>query len=120
MKLKLPLLFLAFITVVFNSSAQEYETCSFSEDAWSGDTAAITAFLISCGRIDTTNYDEQGKKTTGKPHHQAITMKLNNGKVIHNDSIYFIAEEMPSFQGGEEKLLNHLKTNIQYPAKAKS
>jgi TonB family protein len=120
MKLKISLFILCLIGSSSLSNAQDYETCSFSEDAWSGDTAAITAFLISCGRIDTTNYDEQGKKTTGKPHHQSITMKLNNGKIIHNDSIYFVAEVMPSFQGGEENLMKHLKTNIHYPPQAQS
>lgn len=102
-----------------NLHAQDYETCSFSgEEAWAGDTAAITAFLISCGRIDTTSYDEHGKKTKGKPHHQTISMKLNNGKVLHNDSIYFIAEEMPSFPGGDEGMLKYFKDNVHYPAGA--
>src|SRR5215207_2341050 len=104
MKLNLAAVVL-FVSLSLTSAAQDYETCSFSgEDAWAGDTAAITAFLISCGRIDTTNYDEHGNKTKEKPHHQSITMKLNSGKVIHNDSIYFIAEEMPSFPGGEDAL----------------
>lgn len=102
-------------------SAQDYETCGYSgEEAWAGDTAAITAFLISCGRIDTTSYDEQGKQTTGKPHHQKITMKLNNGKVLRNDSIYFLASEMPSFPGGDEALMNYLKEHIKYPAAARA
>lgn len=101
--------------------AQEYETCSFSgEEAWAGDTAAITAFLISCGRIDTTSYDAQGKKTTGKPHHQTISMKLNSGKVLHNDSIYFIAETMPAFPGGDEGLLTYFKEHLRYPAAARA
>jgi hypothetical protein len=46
MKLKTHLLFAALLLTIIKSSAQEYETCGFSEDAWSGDTAAITAFLI--------------------------------------------------------------------------
>jgi TonB family protein len=120
MKLKLlPALFS--VLICFNASAQEYETCGYSgEEAWAGDTAAITAFLISCGRIDTTSYDEQGKKTTGKPHHQSITMKLNSGKVLRSDSIYFLADEMPSFPGGDEGLLAYLKEHIRYPAAARA
>ena len=119
MKHLLTLLMIAIFVVPVQ--AQDYETCGYSgEDAWAGDTAAITAFLISCGRIDTTNYDAQGKKTTGKPHHQTITMKLNNGKVLHNDSIYFLAESMPSFPGGEEELIKYLKDHIRYPASARA
>jgi len=119
MKLKISVLIVAMIFTVLKSSAQDNETCGFSEDAWSADTAAITAFLISCGRIDTVNYDENNKKTTGQPHHQSITVKLNSGKVLHNDSIYFIAEEMPSFEGGDENLMKYLKTSINYPAPAR-
>ncbi len=104
-----------------NSYAQEYETCGYSgEEAWAGDTAAITAFLISCGRIDTTNYDENGKQTSGKPHHQKIVMKLNSGKELHNDSIYFIAELMPAFIDGDEGLLKFMKEHIRYPANARA
>jgi TonB family protein len=120
MKLKSSLLFPAFFIAIINSSAQDYETCSFSEDAWAGDTAAINAFLISCGRIDTTNYDENGKKTTGKPHHQSITMKLNNGKVIHKDSIYFIAEKMPQYPGGDFELMGDISHQVRYPAAART
>src|SRR5690242_2284348 len=98
---KIVVLFLLFALAVSTVQAQDYETCSFSgEEAWAGDTAAITAFLISCGRIDTTSYDENGNQTTGKPHHQKITMKLNSGKVLRNDSVYFLASEMPAFPGG--------------------
>jgi TonB family protein len=104
-----------------NSYSQEYDTCGNSgEEAWAGDTAAVRAFLISCGRIDTTNYDEQGKKTKGKPHHQKIVMKLNSGKELHNDSIYFLAESMPLFPGGDTGLLNYLKEHIHYPAAARA
>jgi protein TonB len=121
MKLKIPVLLIFLTATVLHTYAQEYETCSFSgEEAWSGDTAAITAFLISCGRIDTTNYDANGKKTTGKPHHQSISMKLNNGKELHNDSIYFLADVMPVFPGGDEALMNYLKEHIHYPAAARA
>ncbi len=106
--------------VSFSSIAQEYETCGYSgEEAWAGDTAAITAFLVSCGRIDTTSYDENGKKTEGKPHHQKIVMKLNSGKVLHNDSIYFLSEVMPAFPGGDGALLQFLKEHIRYPLAAR-
>lgn len=118
--MKFQIVVLAFVLATYNSTAQEYETCAFSEDAWAGDTAAITAFLISCGRIDTTNYDEQGKKTAGKPHHQSITMKLNSGKIIHNDSIYFIAEKMPEYPGGEDALRTDIINAVHYPAAART
>ena len=113
-------LLIIFLLTGLQSFSQDYETCSFSgEEAWAGDTAAITAFLISCGRIDTTNYDENGKKTTSKPHHQSITMTLNNGKVLHNDSIYFLTDSMPQFPGGDEALIKFLGKNIRYPSPAR-
>lgn len=113
------------LTILFalasSAFSQEYETCGYSgEEAWAGDTAAITAFLISCGRIDTTSYDEHGKETKEKPHHQKIVMKLNSGKVLHNDSVYFIAAEMPRFGGGDDALMNYLKENVHYPASARA
>lgn len=121
MKLKLISVAFIFSILTYATQAQDHETCGYSgDDAWAGDTAAITAFLISCGRIDTTNYDEQGKKTTGKPHHQKIVMKLNSGKELHNDSIYFLAETMPAFPGGDEGLLKFLKEHIRYPAAARA
>ncbi|MEO8085849.1 MAG: energy transducer TonB [Bacteroidota bacterium] len=121
MKLKKITTILFLSTVALNTSAQDYETCGNSgEEAWAGDTAAITAFLISCGRIDTTSYDEKGKKTTGKPHHQKIVMKLNSGKELHNDSIYFIAQTMPSYPGGDEAILKYMKEHIHYPGAARA
>jgi len=112
---------LLFFIFSLSAFAQDYDTCGNSgEEAWAGDTAAITAFLISCGRIDTTNYDEHGKKTKGKPHHQKIVMKLNSGKELHNDSIYFVAESMPSFPGGDEGLIKYLKEHIHYPPAARA
>jgi len=119
MKLQTLILISLMLSMAFTSYAQDYETCSFSEDAWAGDTAAITAFLISCGRIDTTNYDDKGNKTTGKPSYQKITMKLNSGKVIHNDSIYFISEKMPVYPGGDEALRTDIVTQLKYPEAAR-
>jgi TonB family protein len=120
MKIKTSILIAALLFSILKSNAQETETCGFSEDAWSADTAAITAFLISCGRIDTTNFDENGKKTTGKPHHQSIVVKLNSGKILSNDSVYFIAEKMPSYPGGDDALMGDISKGVHYPAAARS
>ena len=121
MKLKLLVSLLVFLSIFNYSRGQDYETCGYSgEEAWAGDTAAITAFLISCGRIDTTNYDEHGKKTKGKPHHQKIVMKLNSGKELHNDSIYFLADSMPVFPGGDAALIQFMKEHLRYPAAARA
>jgi len=120
MKFKTSILIAALLFSILKSRAQDTETCGFSEDAWSADTAAITAFLISCGRIDTTNFDENGKKTTGKPHHQSIVVKLNSGKVLSNDSIYFIAEKMPSYPGGDDALMADISKGVHYPAAARA
>lgn len=118
---KINILIFLFVVLATHSYSQDHETCGYSgEDSWAADTAAITAFLISCGRIDTTNYDENGKATKDKPHHQKIVIKLNSGKILHNDSIYFIAESMPEFPGGDAGLLSYLKENIHYPAAARS
>jgi len=119
MKLKTSLLLAALMFSILKSNGQDTDQCGFSEDAWSADTAAITAFLISCGRIDTTNYDEHGKKTTGKPHHQSIVVKLNSGKILSNDSVYFIAEKMPSYPGGDDALRSDIIKELKYPEAAR-
>ena len=104
--------------MTFNSSAQEYETCGYSgEEAWAGDTAAITAFLISCGRIDTTNYDENGKKTTGKPHHQKIVMKLNSsiGGVVTDSEMKGVLAKLgiDAFSSTPEQFAKVLDTDLK-------
>jgi len=104
--------------------AQDDEVCGFSaEEAWGGDTAAMNAFLASCGRIDTVNVDEHNKpvkaKAKTKIHHQTIKMVLHSGKVLKSDSIFFVAEKMPQFPGGDNGLFRYLKKNVVVPALAR-
>ena len=47
-------------------------------------------------------------------------MKLNNGKVMYKDSIYFFTDKMPEFKGGDTALFQYLSKNIQYPAGEKN
>jgi TonB family protein len=113
--------FFFFATVAFASAQDENETCGMDiNEAWGGDTAALNAFLKTCGRIDTVNLDEHSKPTKAKPHHQTIKMVLNTGKVVRVDSIFLVADVMPQFQGGESGLFEYLKKNIHYPANAKA
>src|SRR5258707_14711453 len=117
--------FIFFFAMLFNVSAQDNETCGMDADeAWGGDTAAMNKFLKTCGRIDTISFDEHNKPTKANTnqtiHHQTIKMVLNTGKVLKVDSIFFVADEMPKFQGGEAGLFEYLKKNIQYPATAKA
>ena len=100
--------------------AQDDEVCGFSaEEAWGGDTAAMNAFLASCGRIDTVNLDEHNKPVKTKPHHQTIKMVLHSGKVLKSDSIFFVADKMPQFPGGDNGLFRYLKKNVVYPSMAR-
>jgi TonB family protein len=123
---QLALALLFFSGIIFSASAQdEYETCGMDiNEAWGGDTAALNAFLKTCGRIDTVNLDEHSKpiesKSHAKPHHQTIKMVLNTGKVVRVDSIFHVADVMPQFPGGEKALFDYLKKNIHYPAAAKA
>lgn len=113
--------FIFFLTLLFNVSAQDDEVCGMDiNEAWGGDTAALNAFLKTCGRIDTVNLDEHSKPTNEKPHHQTIKMVLNTGKVVRVDSIFHVADVMPQFAGGEKGLIEYLKKNIQYPPSAKA
>lgn len=111
------LLFLSGITICYG---QEYESCSFTaEEAWNGDTVAMKKFLASCGIVDTVSLDENNKPTKKNPHHQKISLRLNSGKIIRSDSIFFVVEEMPQFPGKESALFNYLSDNIQYPVAAR-
>ena len=113
--------FIFLFSLILNASAQDNETCGMDADeAWGGDTAAMNKFLKTCGRVDTVSLDEHNKPTKAKPHHQAIKMVLNTGKVVHADSIYFVADVMPQFPGGESGLFEYLKKNVHYPASAKA
>lgn len=104
----------------FSLYAQDDEVCGMeADDAWGGDTAAMNKFLATCGRIDTVKLDEHNKPAKTKPHHQTIKMVLNSGKVLHSDSIFFIAEQMPQFQGGDNDLFHYLKKNTVVPALAR-
>jgi len=42
-----------------------------------------------------------------------------NDKISEKDSVYTLPEKMPQFPGGEQALIEYLKTNLKYPAKAK-
>lgn len=113
--------FIFFLSILFNVSAQDDEVCGMDiNEAWGGDTAALNAFLKTCGRIDTVNLDVNNNPVKTKPHHQRIKMVLNTGKVVRVDSIYFVAEVMPQFPGGESGLVEYLKKNMNYPASAKA
>jgi TonB family protein len=102
--------------------AQEAEYCAVcSRQAWEGDSAALNKFIAGCGIIDTVNYDASGKPAkTNKKMYQTVTMKLNNGKVMFTDSIYFIADKMPQFNGGDTALVKYLSKNVHYPAGEKN
>ena len=112
-------IFLFLISLI--ASAQDDEVCGMDiNEAWGGDTAALNAFLKTCGRIDTVSLDEHSKPTKAKPHHQTIKMVLNTGKVVRVDSIFFVADVMPQFPGGESGLVEYLKKNMHCPASAKA
>ncbi len=99
--------------------AQETFCEACSREAWLGDSAAINKFIASCGVIDTVSFDSLSNPVKEKATYQKITMKLNSGKVMYADSIYYVAQEMPSFPGGDRELLKYLNTNLKYPTSAK-
>ncbi len=115
----LSLIIFFLFTLFLQASAQDNESCGI-EEAWGGDTAAMHKFLKTCGRVDTISYDENNHLSKTKVHHQTIKMTLNSGKVVHADSIFFIAEEMPKFPGGDAKLFEYVSNTIQYPVIAKT
>ncbi|HKR06090.1 MAG TPA: energy transducer TonB [Bacteroidia bacterium] len=114
-----------FFIIFFVSShiklfAQEEGFCAIcSRDAWAGDSAALNKFIAGCGVIDTIGYDSLNKPAKTNQAYQAITMKLNSGKVMFTDKIYFITDQMPEFKGGMEALLEYLTKNIHYPQTGK-
>lgn len=107
-----------FILAIHFTVAQETFCEACSREAWLGDSAAVNKFIASCGVIDTVSFDSLSNSVKEKATYQKITMKLNSGKVMYADSIFFVAQQMPSFPGGERALLNFLNSNLKYPASA--
>ncbi len=110
---------LFFILPIHFTVAQETYCEACSREAWLGDSAAINKFIANCGVIDTISIDSLSNSVKEKAAYQKITMKLNSGKVMYADSIYLVAQQMPSFPGGERALLKFLNTHLNYPASAK-
>lgn len=112
-------LFLLFILQIHFVFAQETFCEPCSREAWLGDSAAINKFIASCGVIDTVSYDSLRNPVMDKAAYQTITMKLKSGKVLFADSVFFVAQQMPQFPGGETELFKYLSSSIHYPAEAR-
>lgn len=108
-----------FIFTIHFAVAQEAFCEACSREAWLGDSAAINKFIASCGVIDTVSYDTLHNPVKEKAAYQKITMKLNSGKVMYADSIFFVAQQMPSFPGGDRELFKFLSKNLKYPESAR-
>ena len=114
------------LTVSIPAQAQ-YESCEvISEEAWEGDSAAVSQFVMSCGIIDTVIFNSDDQLITEpetepeKKAYQTVTMKLNSGKVLFRDSIYFVVKTMPLFPGGQEGLVKYLGAELKYPVNARN
>jgi TonB family protein len=83
--------------------------------AWEGDSAALNKFMAGCGVIDTVQYDSLHHPVKSQQAYQTITLKLNSGKVMFRDSIFFVTDEMPVFKGGDKELIRYFSGNIHYP-----
>jgi TonB family protein len=116
--MKIYFVFTVFLTISLYVFGQE-ESCSFAEEAWNGDTVAMKKFLATCGRVDTISLDEHNKPVKNNPHHQVVSLRLNSGKVLHTDSLFYVVENMPKYPGGDGALFKYLSESIQYPEKAK-
>jgi protein TonB len=115
---KLNLLFILFF---LKAAAQQEGYCAIcSREAWAGDSVALNKFISGCGVIDTISYDSLHNQVKSNGEYQTITMKLNSGKVMFKDSIYFFADKMPEFKGGDVGLFQYLSKNIHYPAGEKN
>ena len=118
--LKLTLILFCLIFSNTISWAQEGYCAICSREAWAGDSVALNKFMNGCGVIDTVGYDSLNRPADkANVAYQSITMKLNSGKVLYKDSIYFVTDQMPEFKGGMEGLYKYLSKNIQYPKSEK-
>jgi TonB family protein len=118
MKFILLLILLSLLNIRISLAQEVYcEACS--REAWLGDSAAINKFIAGCGVIDTVSYDSLRNPVKEKASFQTITVKLHSGKVMYSDSVYFVAEKMPEFAGGNQNLFRHLSTSIRFPEEAK-
>ncbi len=124
MKLKtIAVLSFLVLSISCNFCYAQDEFCAIcSREAWEGDSTALNKFMESCGVIDTVYYGEKEEPVqlseNVKPVKQTVTMKLNSGKVMYTEEIYFVVEKMPEFPGGESALLKYLQKESKYPSEA--
>jgi len=126
-KLLIPIIIVSLVFSFSKKAYAQYESCEIcSKEAWEGDSVAMNKFIMSCGIVDTVEFDANNEviapKETQKKEAilQTVTMKLNSGKVMYIDSIYFVVEKQPVFHGGDRGLLNYFKNELEYPKDAKN
>ena len=68
-------------------------------------------FFLSVGKIFS-----QGRAEIYSFENEGIQ---RNDTTYVTDKVYQVVEKMPEFPGGKQRLLDWLKTNIQYPAEAR-
>lgn len=92
--------------------------------------------LVSCDNDATNSTNEETKdkvahqqdqdddaKQQGqdmkKESSEMETMKGKTEKQVAEKKVYTIPDQMPEYPGGEKALMEYLKTNIEYPARAR-
>lgn len=93
---------------------------------------SISLLFASCewygSDEDASKKDSHVTKTDDDADHQQDsrdetsdikTLESKTGKIEAEEQVYTIPDQKPEFPGGEEALLQYLKDNIEYPARAK-
>lgn len=84
---------------------------------------------IQCDRIlsdevirvinSSQKWDPPKNKNVDEPFKTSVTVRFKYPGEISSDVPYVVVEEMPTYPGGADELLNFLNNNIRYPEEAK-
>lgn len=83
--------------------------------------------LVSCDNDATNSTNEETKDKVAHQQDQDMkkessemeTMKGKTEKQVAEKKVYTIPDQMPVYPGGEKALMEYLKSNIEYPVRAR-
>ena len=95
--------------VAINGQAYSFDELYAKQHPNSVGSVGLLEILVS-GYQNVTKYGVLRKRTRDIPVHDAAKRKV--------EIVYSSVDQMPQFPGGEEALIKHIESHIQYPPKA--
>ncbi len=115
MKKKLHLPIIRLILVIFIASSLILVSC---DDTSTSSTSEETKDRVSHQQDQDDDAQQQGQDMK-KESSEMETMEGKTEKQVAEKKVYTIPDQMPEYPGGEKALMEYLKTNIEYPARAR-